>query len=809
MTDKIDPQLMMLMDATSDSNDVALTELAESGFFGLEMAEAPKPKSRTRAAAAAAAPTPMAQVLVEASVEREALEKAGMVVNSAIGDIFTGSIPLDAITKVSSLDGVTRIESAREMVGELDLAVVDTRVNLVHAGPPGRRGSGVIVGTVDSGIDYTHPAFRNPDGTSRILFIWDQRLTARPGEAPPPGFTYGVQYTNAQINAALASANPFNTVRHQVGFGDHGTHVAGIAAGNGRGSSPTQPEFRFVGVAPEADIIVVAVGGSGTEGMATSTNALDGVNYIYQHAAALSRPAAVNMSLGDNLGPHDGTSLLERGLDNLLGTAGRAFVKSAGNVGTARHHAGGTVATGATVDVGFAQPAGNDTPDQLDFWYPGGSTFRAEVVDSAGNGTGFVNVGTATTFTLPSGNTVRIDHRDNDPVNGDKRVFITITRGIAAQILPGNWSLRLRSVSSAGGGRFDGWIQRHNTFNQRPTFNPPFESNDRTISTPGTAREVITVANYSVRAPGAGTLTASSSRGPTRDNRAAPTIAAPGTNIFSAAGPFGTGNPYIAQTGTSMSAPHVTGVIALMFQKNPNRTQAQIIACLTSTARMDAFTGPVPNTAWGAGKVDAQAAVDCVPAPPIGPFVTRVRCPPVSVLVRCPPVTVVRCPPLTVLRCPPLTTVGCPPVTTIGCPPATTVGCPPATTVGCPPLTTLGCPPLTTLGCPPQTILTCPPQTTVGCTFQTVVGCGPVQTSLRCPSVVDGCPSTPGGCDPFTIVVNPGFPGVINPVPVNPGAFDPRLTPGGLPIQSEDDLPEGGYWEYDDGWFDEGGSEES
>lgn len=777
MTDKIDPQLMMLIDATG-TNDVSLPELAESGFFGLEMADAPKTKSRARSAAGAAGP--MAQVLVEASVEREALEQAGMIVQSEIGDIFTGAVSLDAIAKLSALEGVTRIESAREMVDELDLASVETRVNLVHAGPPGRRGSGVIVGIVDSGIDYTHPAFRNPDGTSRILFIWDQNLTAGAGEAPPPGFTFGVQYSSAQINAALATANPFATVRHRVGTGDHGTHVAGIAAGNGRGSSPTQPEFRFVGVAPEADIIVVAVGGSGAEGMATSTNALDAVNYVYQRAGALNRPVAVNMSLGDNLGPHDGTSLLERGLDNLLGAAGRAFVKSAGNVGSARHHASGTVATGATVDIGFAQPAGNTTPDQLDFWYPGGSTFRAEVVDSAGNGTGFVNVGTATTFTLAGGNTVRIDHRNNDLVNGDKRVFITITRGTATQIRPGNWSLRLRSITSAGGGRFDGWIQRHNNFNQRPTFNAPFESNDRTISTPGTAREVITVANYSVRGAAAGTLTASSSRGPTRDNRAAPTIAAPGTDIFSASSEFGAGNPYFANTGTSMSAPHITGVIALMFQKNPGRTQAQIIQCLTSTARSDGFTGPVPNTAWGAGKVDAQAAVNCVPSPGLGPLVTRLRCPPVTLVKRCLPKTVVNCPQLTV--------------------------------VNCPPVTTLGCPILTTVGCPPQTTLTCPVQTLVGCPVQSAIGC-PQQTALRCPSVVDGCPSTPGGCDPFTIVVNPGFPGVVNPGTFNPGtfnpgAFDPRLTPGGPPTQSEEDLPEGGYWEYDDGWFDEADSEE-
>src|SRR5690606_36379248 len=135
-------------------------------------------------------------------------------------------------------------------------------------------------------------------------------------------------------NAALAGADPFNAIRHRDS-GGHGTHVAGIAAGDGSAAGQGQPAFTFVGVAPEADLIIVKVGGGGTEGLGTSANALDAVNYCYQRAQALDRPIAVNMSLGDNLGPHDGTSLLERGLDNLLGGPGRAFVKSAGNVGDA------------------------------------------------------------------------------------------------------------------------------------------------------------------------------------------------------------------------------------------------------------------------------------------------------------------------------------------------------------------------------------------------------------------------------------------------------------------------------------------
>ncbi|MCU0890168.1 MAG: S8 family peptidase [Sandarakinorhabdus sp.] len=795
MNKHIDPQLGYLLDAASDAA-TPFEDMAESGMFGLAAAGARDKPAATEV-----------EVLVQATVDSEALHKAGLSIRSELGDVFTGTIRLDKLEKLAALDGVELVEAARTMAPELDLAIVDTRVNLVHAGPPGRRGSGVIVGIADSGIDFTHPAFRNPDGSTRILAIWDQTLARTGSEVSPAPFGYGVVYNRAQIDAALATANPFATVRHQVGAGDHGTHVAGIAAGNGRGSSATQPEFRFMGVAPEADIIVVRVGGGGGEGFGTSANALDAVNFCYQQAAALTRPCVVNMSLGDNLGPHDGTSLLERGLDNLLGGQGRAFVKSAGNAGDMGQHAGGTVANGATVDVGINMPTGRTT-EIVDVWYPGGSTFRAQIFDPDGNATAVVNVGAApTNATLPGGNVVRIDHRNNDAFNGDKRVFITITRGTAGQIRAGSWRMRLISVSSAGGGRFDAWIQR--PVAGRATFLAPHRSNERTISTPGTARKVITVANYAAGAPGAGSLNSSSSRGPTRDGRAAPTLAAPGTNVFSASSRFGTGNPYIAMTGTSMSAPHVTGVIALMFQKNPNRTQEQIRDCLTSTARADAFTGPLPNTGWGAGKVDAQAAVNCVPAvltpvrTVIGPScrsVIVVTCPRPSVATPCVTVVATRCPTL-VATCPPRTL------------------------------------PLT---CGPRTLpALCSPNTSpLSCLQRTFPAmCGG-------PSIVDGCPSTPGGCDPFTVVVNPTVT-VINPTIVQPGGpiAGPIAGPGGFGMDVEQvaqaaaataywsalqammgpmmgdasqaagqagegeaasgaGLPAEGYYEYDESWFD-------
>jgi subtilisin family serine protease len=771
---KLDPQLEFLV----EGGTAAIEGRAVVERFGLAFESFKGDK-----------PTPKAEavVLVQYAGDPDELAKAGLKIRGIAGDVVTGSVALSAIPKLAQLGEVERMESARAMHAELDLSLVECRANLVHTGPPGRRGAGVIVGIVDSGCDYTHPSFRRSDGTSRILMIWDQGLTPQAGETSPAGFGYGVEYSNAQINAALLAANPFASVRHRddPNASFHGTHVTGIAAGDGSAPGLGRPGGTFVGVAPEADIILVADSANGNEGLGTSANTLDGVNYVFQQAAARSQACAVNMSLGDNLGPHDGTSLLERGLDNLLGGPGRAFVKSAGNAGAAQIHAQGNVVGGATQDLRYNQPAGDTSPNQFDIWYEGGDTFRVSVIDPAGNATGVVNVGSVANTTLAGGNTVRIDHRNNDAFNGDRRIFITVTRGTAAQMLPGNWTIRLRSVTSATGGRFDAWIQRGTVV---PTFLPPHENPSRTISTPGTAIEVITAANYVTRGAGVGSLSSSSSRGPTRDGRAAPTLAAPGQSINSASGHFvPPADPYKGMSGTSMSAPHVTGTIALMFQKNKNRTQAQIKACLERSARSDAFTGPVPNTAWGAGKMDSNAAVNCVPSPASVPIST---CPVKSmVATACISVPIATC---TVQSFP------CPSVAT--------------------PCVTLAAP-----NCLKSVVVICQSVPITTCPIASVAT--PCQTFPACPSAIDACPSAPGGCqfeprDPRVIVVNPAVATPLDPRIAQPGGgfTNPQFRSGNFGFEADEgvgagdpgqpqqpELPPEGYFEYDDSWFDEGG----
>jgi subtilisin family serine protease len=600
MASKLDPQLEYLL----ESGVADLASAHVRGRFGIT----------AESFADDARPTETV-VLVQYAGDPNALREAGLTIRGKAGDVWTGTIPLERLPALAELAQVERLEGTRSLHAELDLSLVECRARRVHRGSPVRKGTNVIVGIVDSGCDYTHKCFRLSNGKSRILFIWDQGLTPQAGESSPAGFGYGVEYDNAAINRALASATPFARVRHrdsqQADF--HGTHVTGIAAGNGSVRAPNPPGGGpFVGVAPKADIIIVADSSNGAEGLGTSANTLDGVNYIFQRAQALRKAAAVNMSLGDNLGPHDGTSLLERGIDNLLGGAGRAFVKSAGNAGAARIHAEGDVTAAAPARIRFNQPANDSSPNQFDLWYDGAATFEVSVEDPAGNVVGPVQVGNAANFNLPGGNRVRIDHRNNDAFNGDKRIFLTLTPGVAGQMRQGAWAIRLRVAPGQAGGHFDAWIQRGQVV---PSFLPPHESRSRTISTPGTASEAITAANYVSRpASQLGRLAASSSRGPTRDGRDAPTVGAPGSSITSAAGHSAV--PYVGMSGTSMAAPHVTGTIALMFEKNPGRTQAQIKACLEQAARLDADTGPARNHDWGAGKMDSAAAVRCVPNPP-------------------------------------------------------------------------------------------------------------------------------------------------------------------------------------------------
>ena len=525
----------------------------------------------------------------------------GLPVMVSTGTILGMRVPLASLLTLISSPDVIYVEPAWKAEPKLDVSVPAIGASLVHAPPTSDIGANVIVGAVDTGIDYMHLDFRyDSDGdgveeSSRILSIWDQTSGL-----------LGAYYTRSDIESDIAGGfGPNSGIVREKDTEGHGTHVMGIAAGDGSSSSAG-----MIGVAPGAQIIEVKT-------PFYTSDILSGVRYIFDQAEQAGMPAVVNLSLGSQNGPHDGTSLFEQGLAELLDRPGRAIVVSAGNEGDqalhVAHHLSGDTFT-------FSVNPGSGSLE-MSLWYPGGSAFTITVKPPIGSALS-VTSGSTGNATSPSG-TVSVDNASagQNPNNHDNEVLITLST--LASGAP--WGISV--TDAGGGGRFDGWITSTDGRIIGGDMN-------ETIDEPGNARKVITVGSFNTKAQWAslsgpqdfssstqvGDLSYFSSIGPTRDGRQKPEIAAPGAWICSTLSADSPSALYLLNPdgvhtmnlGTSMAAPHVTGTIALMLSVDPQLTTAQIDSILTTTAMRDTFTGSIPNTRWGWGKLDARDAVAAV-----------------------------------------------------------------------------------------------------------------------------------------------------------------------------------------------------
>jgi subtilisin family serine protease len=598
--------------------------------------------------------------------------------------IAAGPILTTRLNDLAALPGVLYVEGSRPHRPELNFSVPEVQADVLHSRNPARKGAGVVVGIIDSGIDIDHRSFRNDNGTTRVRGIWDQTLVARPGtgEAPPARFpgppAVGVEYAQADIDATLRNHEsntplPFGTKAvRTVDKDGHGTHVAGIAAGDGSQSGNCRGAGVYVGVAPAADILVVKRPIELNAAIGQSTNLLNALDWMWNHPVVLGvgpmppQPIVVNMSFGDNRGPHDGTSLVEAGLDLfLLTNPGRAAVKSAGNEGDTKRHAQLGVLPNGVSDLTFRVNP-NETADcHLEMWFSRDDaltvTLRGPVPAGGGARPTIARVGpntAATPFVVnpgapaPRQTTVTITSRVNDPRNGACCVemdFSTpppIPPAKAAPLLDGEYEIHLENLISHFA-IVDAYIDK-----SEPGL--VFTSNvtrDGTITVPGTAKEVITVGAYAQQSflffQWSGDLTFFSSFGPNRDGAAKPDIAAPGAKITSVKTQVGKHcccdcciDFYTDQTregfdfqGTSMAAPHATGVVALMLEKDPTLNSQRIKEILQNTAREPTVShGSLPDDQWGAGRLSAAGAVDGVttPIPIAGPTPVVGPAPPVT-----------------------------------------------------------------------------------------------------------------------------------------------------------------------------------
>jgi subtilisin family serine protease len=554
-------------------------------------------------------PEERVHVLVQFRNDVSAIADLGFQITSVFGDIAAGSIHVGNLDKLKGHPNVSFIEASRTLKDETDVSAV--AINLVDPAndlrlvPGGGRGA--IIGIIDSGFDLTHPCFSSAQQKTRIIAAWDQANIHKDEGASPAGFGYGIEYTQDFINAQLA-ARKILVVKNQEGAGAHGTYVAGIAAGNGT------PHGIYKGIAPEADLILVTyrndvpVGGSAF--------VLDAIHYIQEHARVSGRPVVINISQGDNLGAHDGMSLLERAIDNLVGLGRVQVVTSVGNErgGPVSHHAHGELEQGHDLVLPFTLMQDNSHPvndDTIELWYRRGDRFAVALRTPDGWTSDFVPAGTSAIIKFPAGNQAHIYSEANHPTNGDNHIGIILEKGAGWSV--GTWSLILRGEEIRCGD-FDAWADRPNAVTvigfER------YQSDASTVTLPGNGRRVITVGGFISRPERErktneikGGIAPGSSIGPTRDGRVKPDLTAPSTLIM--APRIRTDNYpecYDPLSGTSMAAPHVTGIIALLWALWPGLTAGQIRAALYSTARKDTFTGATPNTSWGSGKLDAEEA---------------------------------------------------------------------------------------------------------------------------------------------------------------------------------------------------------
>ncbi|HEX7118987.1 MAG TPA: S8 family serine peptidase [Longimicrobiales bacterium] len=512
----------------------------------------------------------------------------------------------------------------------------------------GLTGRGVVIGIVDTGLDLAHEDLLDAAGRTRVLYAWDQGAV----DGRPPGavgeqvLDYGHECAAAEIDAGDCP------ITDRVG---HGTHVAGIAAGDGSATGNELPPYRYVGVAPGAELIVVRAGDNGF----TSDRLLEGVAYIFARAAEFGRPAVVNLSVSTQAGPHDGTTLLERGLDALAGP-GRILVAGAGNQGVnenespafvrAPAHATDTLAVGAATSHTLVVPpyapragAVNDGA-LLELWYEGADSLTVTVVSPRGDS--LVALTGDSALVQTPGGTIGILNAVDGPqaTNGDHVALIAIAdEDAAAPPDSGRWTIRVRKARGAGTGGYHLWLVGGAFDN--PTDLAKLEggtTNTHLVGSPATADRVLAVAGYVTKhewktVGGAtrsfpfrepvGDIASFSSPGPRRDGVLKPELAAPAKVVVSARAADGatfTELPWLVEEdgvhaallGTSMAAPFVTGVVALLLQLDPELTPERVEELLTASARQDAFTAAphtgeppgVPNAQWGHGKLDAAGA---------------------------------------------------------------------------------------------------------------------------------------------------------------------------------------------------------
>ncbi len=517
------------------------------------------------------------------------LSQYGIEINQNTGTVRTAYLPIDSLGDLSEESAVQRIKPSRKLKLRLDEA--QKKVNLPEfKNKNGLTGKGVVIGVIDSGIDPKHPAF-----AGRILRIWDQTL---PGPGVQEG-GYGAELTGTQLTISQDTDG-------------HGTHVAGIASGL---------DSTYGGVAPEAELVVVKTD-------LQDAHIADGVRYIFRVASEMGRPAVVNLSLGGHADAHDGSDSLSKIIDAESGP-GRIVCCAAGNEGNDNIHGQTIVNSKRLGTMRFNVPQNQVGIVWLNGWYSSDGQLEISLRSPNGFVTPFqpiiVNGNPSKQYNLLDAR-VEIVTPGPDPANGDYNFFVQIRGGgnsRFSQPVPGGvWQLRVRNTSG-NDVRLDVW-----TLDDAASvfFTGKSISDTMKIGAPGAASSAVTVASYTtkvqykdidnnVRQVGLelDDISDFSSEGPLRNDALKPDVAAPGAMIVSALSSNANfdrammvNSKFVVSGGTSMATPFVSGLVALLLQRDPNLTPEGVKDLLRQNSSIPGEGVGTFDPKWGYGLIDAE-----------------------------------------------------------------------------------------------------------------------------------------------------------------------------------------------------------
>ena len=535
---------------------------------------------------------------------------------------------LDPSVALNSPVGAFQYQSIPKLYGLMQVSNSDNAFNpdaLIVSGilqaqrPPLRlTGRGCVICFIDTGIDYTMDVFRDADGNSRVLSIWDQTIQSG---TPPEGFLYGSEYSREDINQALRSENPYNIVPSRDENG-HGSILAALAAG-----SVTDGSNRYIGAAPDADIVVVKLKECKNYlrnfyliprnvPAYQENDIMLAVKYADSFARVLSRPVIICLALGTNMGDHAGNSALSRYINDVAVRRSRAVVVCGGNEGNASHHYRGRLPqTGATDGIGTGAVGTGGIPDNnveirvgdncsgftLECWSSLPDTLQVGLRSPGGEVVPPLrsNGGQSVTYRLVYENTIiTLDSTLVEPSSGEQ-----LLRFRLQDPTPGIWSFQVNSPGTVYNGTFDMWLPITEFLDSEVYFLRPDPY--ITLTEPSMAPDVITVTSYN---PANLSFSINSSRGFSRTGNIRPDLAAPGENVFTIEG---------YESGSSLAAAITAGALAQLFQwavvqwRSPFAESRELKSYLIRGAARSSFLA-YPNREWGYGRLDVAGTFDAL-----------------------------------------------------------------------------------------------------------------------------------------------------------------------------------------------------